>query len=473
MKIAGVALAVMFLASPSMALAKDSAMIRDITQEQVDEKGLTDAVASRTLSWLTGSSSNNDYMSVGRVANYFGFVGLRVASGHSLSRSQVAKDTLSVLNANQQAVLLTLVEQQKAPFDDVVTSRFAMNRALEGLLVGESISEADFIKLGQAYGQKEAQLGQVIAQSLGEIMQTFTAEQKQQLDKNRHAHLNGQGQKLDLPKNKSKIKLNKADKKELTNLAARLLSWSTGSETFNDFEVVGKPSQHFGFVSLRLASNHGVKRGQVAKEVMDLLTAEQNALLAQSAQRNIAEFNTFIEERGKLMRHLEAAQSGQAIKADKVIEYGRNTGEVEASMTWDQAMAMLAVRDSLTDQQSQSLLNIRNKYTAGGDATLPKNSVERGRQLYSQCTLCHSNNSTIGPNIVPIVGAKVASDNQFNTYSKAMIDFSASHPVWTQSLLLEFLASPKKLIPGTYMGFSGLDDVKDRQALVDYLQTLK
>ncbi|MCL9776081.1 hypothetical protein [Vibrio methylphosphonaticus] len=43
-------LAITLLASSSIAMAEDNGMIRDITQEHVDEKALTDAMASRTLS---------------------------------------------------------------------------------------------------------------------------------------------------------------------------------------------------------------------------------------------------------------------------------------------------------------------------------------------------------------------------------------------------------------------------------------
>jgi cytochrome c2 len=465
------ALAVTLLAPPSITMANES-MIRDITQERVDEKALVDAIASRTLSWLTGISANNDYMSVGRMANYFGFVGLRVASGHSLSRSQVATQTLSMLDSRQRDLLIALVEQQKVPLNQVEKSRFAMNRALEGLLIGERVSEQEFLALGQTYGEHEAQLGKMIAQAFGQIIQTLTLEQKQQLDTIRDAHLNGKGQTLALSTTNPKIKLNKDDKKELTNLAARLLSWSTGNQVFNDFEVVGKPSQHFGFVSLRLASNHGIKRGQVSKEVMALLSQDQRNSLQQSATSNIAEFNHFIEQRSHLMRSLEVAQQGLLIENEKVIRYGRDVGKIEASMTWNQAMAMLKVRSSLTDAQSQSLLSLRNKYTAGDDQSLAKNGAERGRQLYSQCTLCHANHSTIAPSLVSIVGRNIAADGRFNAYSQAMVDFAQGNQVWTEPLLKQFIASPKSLIPGTYMGFTGLKNTQDQQALVDYLRSL-
>ena len=120
---------------------------RDISVIEVDEEKLRQAVASRTLTWLTGSSSNNDYVSVGRLANFFGFVALRVSSGHSLSRSAVAKETLHVLTPPQQGTLIALVDEQKDAFKAVQSARFNMNRALEGMLVDEEISREDFLEL--------------------------------------------------------------------------------------------------------------------------------------------------------------------------------------------------------------------------------------------------------------------------------------------------------------------------------------
>ncbi|WP_147094850.1 hypothetical protein [Vibrio superstes] len=440
-----------------------------MTQQQVDEKALTDAIASRTLSWLTGSSSNNDYISVGRLANYFGFVGLRVASGHSLSRSQVAKQTLAVLDKKQTEILLELVEDQKAPFKQVIESRYEINRALEGLLVGESLSRTDFLLLGQDYGQSEAELGRVIAQSFGQLIPTLTNEQREQLQTIREAHLAGRGHELSF--DGPKLKMSKADKKELTNLAARLLSWSTGSAEFNDFEVVGKPSQHFGFVSLRIESNHGVKRGKVSKEVMSLLTDKQGKQLQQTAKINNSQFQEFMQARGKLLRTLEVALEGEVIDKTKVIEYGKQTGILEASMTWEQAQVMLEIRQSLTQEQASTLLDMRRRYTAQVDLKETMSSLDRGRQLYAQCSLCHSNtfSSTVAPNIDNVVGKRIASDQDFRRYSDGMQDFAKENKIWTEPLLQRFLASPKTLIPGTYMSYRGLDNRQDRDALLKYM----
>lgn len=137
--------------------------VRDISGEQVTNRQLEAAIASRTLTWLTGSSVNNDYISVGRTANFFGFVGMRVASGHSLSRSDVAFDTLAILTDEQRQQLIDLTEELSDTLEQTQLARQSMNRALESLLVGEPVSRETFEQLAQKYSVGEAKLGGIIA----------------------------------------------------------------------------------------------------------------------------------------------------------------------------------------------------------------------------------------------------------------------------------------------------------------------
>ncbi len=450
----------------------DAKAIRDISEIEVDEERLRQAIASRTLTWLTGSSSNNDHVSVGRLANFFGFVALRVSSGHSLKRSDVAKSTLAVMTESQIDALVALVERQKPPFERTQAARYEMNRALEGLLVGETITDEEFLALGAAYGESEAELGRVIGQGLGEVAQSLTADQQSELSAIRVANLAGRGHEIESPG--VKVRLGQEDKKELVNIAARLLSWTTGSEAFNDFEVVGKPSQHFGFVSLRMESNHGVRRSDVAKEVWAMLTPEQQGMIDIAVDQNATAFEAFLAVRGRLMRTLEAALAGEAIDVDKVRELGSTVGALEGRMTWVQAMAMLGVRNSMSEKQLNDLLAMRAKYTAGSKtAALPEDPVERGRQLFAQCALCHqsSDQQSIAPDLTGIVGRRIAADASFDTYSPALYSFAEAEEVWNEALLDNFLEHPKTLVPGTFMGYDGLDAAADRSALIAYLKT--
>ena len=469
-----VACAAICMSSINLVSASDDglAAIRDISRLQVEEKSLRDAVASRTLTWLTGTSTSNDYVSVGRIANYFGFVGLRVASGQSLTRSAVANDTLSVLNPVQRNALISLLQEQIEPLNETQSARFMINRALENLLAGDSYNADAFGILGQTYGATEAELGRTIGQSLGDIAQSLTSEQMNKLRSIRAAHISGQA--FSTKDQRLKLQLPREDKQELVNLAARFLSWTTGSLAFNDFEVVGKPSQHFGFVSLRVESNHGVKRGHVAKEVLALLTPEQHRIIDTAVNENADLFGEFLQERARLMRTLEVALAGEVIDSEKVQQFGAAVGELEARMTWSQATAMLAIRDSLSAEQSESLLALRRKYTAESDDSIASSSLDRGQQLFAQCLLCHQTTARqlIAPDLSGIVGRKIAADRNSYDYSKALLAYADKQSVWSEEALNKFLESPKSHVPGTYMGFDGLAAADDRSALIDYLNSM-
>ena len=447
--------------------------VRDISGASVDEDKLSQAIASRTLTWLTGSSSNNDYISVGRLANFFGFVGLRVSSGHSLSRSAVAKETLHVLNAGQRAHLIKLVEEQKDTFAAVHTARFNMNRALEGLRIDEPLTREDFLTLGEAYGMAEAELGRVIAESLGAVAVSLTPKQKTALQEIRSRYVSGTAG--DKKIRGIKTKLPKADKKELVNIAARLLSWTTGTPEINDYEVVGKPSQHFGFVSLRLESNHGVKRGAVAGEVMALLTEPQLTAIDEAAVQNADVFDNFLAARGALMRTYETALNGKKPDLARVKTYGAQIGRLEAQMTWDQAQAMLKIKNTMTEAQLTDLLAMRAKYTgkSGGAAGAVTDPAERGRQLYAQCALCHNDSakSAIAPKLAGIAGGKIAADTGFDNYSAALKSYAAAQTDWSDARLDAFLRAPRDAVPGTYMAYDGLKSANDRAAVIAYLKT--
>lgn len=473
---ASTALCAMFLSTiaPLPVSAQSSASaLRDLSGHDVGEAQLRSAVASRTLTWLTGTTANNDYISVGRMANFFGFVALRVSSGQSLTRAHVARDTLSVLAPPQIDTLIALLDEQIPPHQATQNARIQMNRALEDLLLGDHIDQAKFLALGRSYGAAEAELGRVIAQSFGAIAQTLTSEQETKLRQIREGH--AAGQPVEFPRSGNTQKFPNVDRQELVNLAARFLSWTTGSPEFNDFEVVGKPSQHFGFVSLRLASGHAVRRGAIAKRVLDILTQDQARMLDLAVQQNVEDFGAFLALRGDLMRELEVALDGALIDDTKVQRLGAAVGEIEARMTWSQAKAMLNVRDALSEAQLTELLALRATYTVSTLKTESQDPLDLGRQLFAQCVLCHSQSrdDAVAPSLTGIIGGAIASDSDFQHYSPALKLFAETESTWNATSLDSFLTSPRTAVPGTTMGFDGLNSSRDRAAILAYLATLR
>lgn len=88
------------------------------------------------------------------------------------------------------------------------------------------------------------------------------------------------------------------------------------------------------------------------------------------------------------------------------------------------------------------------------------------------CAVCHSTEAGLnktGPSLAGVVGRKAGSLPDF-PYSPAM---TSAGVVWTKAELNIYLTNPQGVVHGTKMAFPGLKNAKERQALIDYLATLK
>ena len=93
-----------------------------------------------------------------------------------------------------------------------------------------------------------------------------------------------------------------------------------------------------------------------------------------------------------------------------------------------------------------------------------------GKAVFATCGTCHSivaGQNKVGPSLHGIINRHASSIANFR-YSPAN---KKSNIVWSEQNLYTYLANPQKMVPGTYMTFTGYKEPQKRADVIAYLQT--
>jgi cytochrome c len=100
-------------------------------------------------------------------------------------------------------------------------------------------------------------------------------------------------------------------------------------------------------------------------------------------------------------------------------------------------------------------------------------SVQKGEASAKKCAACHTfakgDKNGVGPNLYGIVGDHKGEGRGGFNFSAAM---KGKGGTWTIDDLNQFISNPKGFVPGTAMGFAGIQKDSERADVLAYLNSL-
>lgn len=436
-------------------------------------RDLRAAMVSKGFTWLSGSPADNEKLSIGKNAQYFGFVALRYESDRAANRGALGRGFFSIANQQQRDILATVTAETDQTLSEWWNARETILRIYENhLYTGQPIDEVKILEAAEYFARLGATVAIQEARGFAALEQSMNDEQRAQIASWRN--------NPEIPRELisgvrvASESLERSQYKQLENLFAKAFSWLTGTPKDNEVIPLGQPAQFFGFVAIRHNSGHAANRGQISRSFSAILDDEQLAVINTAVETQLPVVQRFLEDRKLFLDQLARLRTDPSIfDEEQAIALAVAMGELEIEAGWIEAKAYRKIRESMIEQQLAAMMKLRGDYVLDESQIELLSGYERGAQLAILCAGCHgpldqNRSNSIGPSLSNIFNQPIASTNGYE-YSNALTQLSHQGP-WAPDKLDAFLADPKTFAPGTKMDFQGLLNGEDRSALITYLQ---
>jgi hypothetical protein len=348
-----------------------------ITQAISDQAQLH-TIAFSGLAFVTGDFGADTFLPPGKVCDFFGFQYMRdidvAQKGHNpMFLDRVAGNVLYILNDSQRALFATAARQEAVQLRTLAEKRLplikAFCRQLDGSIPAGSqgLNKAAVMKhVGDIFAF-DAEISYKRAQIFGQLVTSFTPEQKAYLAKMKFGDFNT-WPAIDMEQYKLPRQTEKMVNVAYMTYASEFFSWYAGSVEADVYFCPERHGTYFGgfYMKDMPAMN---KRdydistsvtGDSGKDFLNTLTATQRPAITAIPDLQRPALKEIIEVRRAISTELRLFLKGQQADIKKVIALGRRYGELDGALSYAYATGFAKVNRTLTAQQRATFIKLRN-----------------------------------------------------------------------------------------------------------------
>jgi Raf kinase inhibitor-like YbhB/YbcL family protein len=354
-------------------------------EQAISDRAQLSTIAFDGLAFLTGDFGCNTFLPPGKVADYCGFQYMRDVDKNQLGHNtsfvpRAANNVLHILTDEQKTQLILLGKEQENLLTDFVTKRFPLIKAFCRQLAGDipavsaGLNREAVMKYTSQFYEIDGLLSYRRAQVLGGIVRSLTDQQKVYLAK---MVFSNSATWPELPDQIDRRSLSHTAHVAVMTYASEMFSWYAGSV---DADVYFCPERHgtyFGSFYMKDIpamgnNNYSISTsltGDSGEAFLAALTDEQRKLVTNLVDQQRQDLNEIVATRRAIATELRQFMKEDTIDKDKLMALSRKYGELDGEISYYYCMAFAHVAKTLTAEQKQTLLKLRNldaKYTSKG-----------------------------------------------------------------------------------------------------------
>jgi Raf kinase inhibitor-like YbhB/YbcL family protein len=360
-------------------------------EQAISDRAQLSTIAFDGLAFLTGDFGCNTFLPPGKVADFCGFQYMRDVDINQLGHNTffvplAANNILHVLTDEQKAQLISLGKEQEPLLTEFATKRYPLIKAFCRQLAGDipvgssGLSREAVMKYAAQFYEIDGLLSYRRTQVLGGIIRSLTDQQKTYLAK---MVFNNSATWPELPDQIDKQSLSHTAHVAVMTYASEMFSWYAGSIEADVYFCPERHATYFGSFYMKDIpamgnNNYSISTsltGDSGEAFLSALSEKQRILITNLVYQQRKDLNDIVSIRRAISMELRRFMKEDAIDKDKVMSLSKKYGELDGEISYYYCMAFAQVGKTLTADQKDILLKLRN---------LDARFTCQGAYLYSQ-----------------------------------------------------------------------------------------